>query len=166
MSDLYQDDAGKGITGLDHLNNRELDIWEPIILLANMIDSEDPALKLTEKMAVFSELSLEQKHADSLEENETYKLLTVFQAMLEDGIKPFQVNGDVQKYKADEVFRYFQGTEHFSLILKRNALTTRLKKIDVISDQVTVAGEKVPVYRVSLTQFKNFWERYAKGTVQ
>ena len=77
---------------MSHLNNRELDIWEPVFLLANVIDSFTSDINLTGKMEALSKKSLEEKQSDSVAQNETYKILTVLKAML-DEVTPLSERG-------------------------------------------------------------------------
>ena len=69
----------EGITGMDHLNNRELDIWEPVFLLANLVDKHSDSKNLTPIMETLSRKSLQEKQSDSVSQNETYKIPYCFE---------------------------------------------------------------------------------------
>ncbi len=147
------------IEGLSHLTNRELDIWEPIFLLANVVDSLANGMDLTGKMEVLSKKSLNEKQSDSISQNETYKILTVLKAML-DEVAPLSEDGDVRMFDAQAVLEYFKSTEEFEWIEKTNILTRRLKKVKVTSDQRRIDGEKKRIYIMNIKDFYDLCERF------
>ncbi len=159
LAEYYHKEGPDGIEGLGHLNNRELDIWEPIFLLANVIDSQASSLNLTGKMEALSKQSLEEKQSDSVSQNETYKILTVLKAML-DEVTPLSEDGDFRTFEADRVLEYFKKTEDFDWIEKTQALTRRLKRVKVASDQKRVEGEKKRIYTMNVKEFSDLCERF------
>ena len=158
IAEIYHE-QGDVIDGMSHLNNRELDIWEPIFLLANVIDSQSGSTILTDTMEELSKKSVKEKHSDSVLENETYKLLNVGKFML-DEVSAIQEEGDIKIFDAQVVFDYFKGTEDFDWIEKRNVLTRRLKRIRIKSDQKRFSGKKKRVYIVNIAEFQDLYERY------
>jgi len=159
LADYYHKEGPDSIEGLGHLNNRELDIWEPILLLANAVDSLANGMDLTGKMEALSKKSLEEKQSDSVSQNETYKILTVLKVMLEE-IAPFSVDGDIQVFEAQPVLEYFKKTEDFDWIEKTQALTRRLKKVKVSSEQRRIEGDKKRVYIVNIKEIADLCERF------
>ncbi len=150
---------GDVIQGMSHLNNRELDIWEPIFLLANIIDSQAENVRLTDTMEVLSKRSVEEKQSDSVSQNETYKLLNVVKVML-DEVNALQADGNIKVFEAKDVFEYFQKTDDYEWLEKRNALTLRLKRIKVKSEQKRIGGDKKPVYIIDIAEFQDLCERF------
>jgi hypothetical protein len=159
LAEYYHKEGQDGIEGLSHLNNRELDIWEPIFLLANVIDSLANGLDLTGKMEAFSKKSLEEKQLDSISQNETYKTLTVLKTML-DEVVPLSENGDIRVFGAQAVLEYFKTTEDFDWIEKTQALTRRLKRVKVTSEQRRIDGEKKRIYTLNIKEFNDLCERF------
>lgn len=161
LAEYYHKEGPDAIEGLSHLNNRELDIWEPIFLLANVIDSLSGSMNLTDKMEALSKKSLEEKQSDSVSQNETYQILTVLKAML-DEVAPLSKDGDVWVFNAERVLEYFKKSEDFELGEKTNLLTRKLKKVKVISDQKRIAGEKEKkrVYFMNIKDFTDLCERF------
>lgn len=159
IAELYYQEGPDGIEGMRHLNNRELDIWEPIFLLANIIDAQRQNTELTDAMESLSRKSLEEKQSDSVSQNETYKILTVLKVML-DEIKPISDDGNIQVFEAERVLEYFKANEDFDWIQKTNVLTRRLKKVKVASDQRRIDGEKKRVYIVNVKDFVDLCERF------
>ena len=159
MAELYYKEGPDGIEGLSHLNNRELDIWEPIFLLANVIDSLSGTMNLTDKMEALSKQSLEEKQSDSVSQNETYKILAVLKDMLND-INPLIDEGDTRVFDAKKVLEYFKATEDFEWIEKTNVLTRRLKKVKVKSDQQRIGGDRLRVYIMNVKEFVDLCERF------
>ncbi len=151
--------SGDVIQGMSHLNNRELDIWEPVFLLANVIDSQAENTKLTDTMEALSKKSVEEKQSDSVSQNETYKLLNVVKVML-DEVSTIQQDGNIKVFDAKEVFEYFQKSDDYEWMQKRNALTSRLKRIKIKSEQKRMDGEKKRVYIIDITEFQDLCERF------
>ena len=150
---------GDVIQGMSHLNNRELDIWEPIFLLANVIDSQAENTKLTDTMEALSKKSGEEKQSDSVSQNETYKLLNVVKVMI-DEVSTLGEDGNIKVFDAQVVLDYFKANEDFDWIQKTNVLTRRLKKVKIVSEQRRINGEKKRVYIMDVTEFKDLCERF------
>jgi len=159
LAEFYHKEGPDGIEGLSHLNNRELDIWEPVFLLANVIDSLASGMNLTGKMETLSKKSLEEKQSDSVSQNETYKILTVLKAML-DEVTPISEDGDIRVFDAQAVLDYFKKTEDFEWIEKTQALTRRLKRVKVTSEQRRIDGEKKRIYSMNVKEFSDLCERF------
>ena len=132
-------------------------------MIANQVDDEDPTLKVTATMSAWSEMAFEEKHADSVTGNETYKVLTVLKAMFDDEeTRPIEVRGSIRIFMVLEVLYYFRKQESFEWLEKSNTLTKKLKKVGVVSKQETVDGKKVPTYQIDLAKFQDLWERYVR----
>lgn len=159
LAEYYHKEGPDGIEGLEHLNNRELDIWEPIFLLANVVDSMSNGLNLTDKMGALSKKSLAEKQSDSVTQNETYIILTVLKSMLEE-LKPLSSTGDEWVFDAKAVLDYFKKTDDFDWIEKTQALTRRLKKVKVTSDQRRINGDKKRIYAMNVKEFNDLCERF------
>ena len=129
--------------------------------MANVIDSLSGSMNLTGKMEALSKKSLEEKQSDSVSQNETYKILTVLKAML-DEVMPLSVSEAMSEkvFDADRVLEYFKKTDDFDWIEKTQALTRRLKKVKVKSDQKHVDGVKRRVYIMDVKEFKDLCERF------
>jgi hypothetical protein len=160
LAEYYHKEGPDGIKGMSHLNNRELDIWEPVFLLANVIDSSSAgSMNLTCKMEALSEKSLEEKQSDSVSQNETYKILTVLKAML-DEVTPLSKGDDIRVFEAERVLEYFKKTDDFDWIEKTQALTRRLKKVKIKSDQKRIDCVKKRIYIINVKEFSDLCERF------
>jgi len=127
--------------------------------LANVIDSLAGSMNLTGKMEALSKKSLEEKQSDSVAQNETYKILTVLKAML-DEVTPLSEDGDIRVFEAERVLEYFKKTEDFEWIEKTQALTRRLKRVKVTSEQRRIDGEKKRIYTMNVKEFSDLCERF------
>ena len=150
------------IKGLDHLSNRELDIWEPIFLLANLVDLPTSAFNVTGIMETLSKESFEEKQAESVTQNDTYKFLTVLKTMLDDpSVIVASQDGDTRAYENAAVLRYFQNTEEFHWMQSPNALTNLFKRINIRSDQRRFGSERrLRVYPINVKEFEDWCERF------
>jgi hypothetical protein len=149
----------EGIQGLGHLNNRELDIWEPIFLLANVVDMLSGSMDLTGQMEELSRKSIEEKRSDNMVQNETYKTLSVLKIMLDD-VAPLITDGDKRIFDANLVLAYFKTTEEFDWIEKMQSLTRRLKRVKVMSEQKRIEGDRKRTYTMRLTEFNDLCDRF------
>lgn len=159
VAEYYHREGADGIEGMENLNNRELDIWEPVFLLGNIVDAQRGNTELTDAMATLSRESAKEKQSDSITQNETYKILNVLKTMF-DEVVPLSEGGDVRVFDAGQVFEYFKKAEDFEWIEKTNVLTRRLKKVKVVSEQRRLDGEKKRVYIVNVRDIADLCERF------
>lgn len=155
----YCNSAIEKSDGVGHLNNRELDIWEPIFVLAGIVDGATGDTGLVEQMKKVSAESQSERLSDNKVQNETYKLLTVAKDMLKD-IEPFEESDEMCIFEASRVFTYFKAMEEYSWLEKPNALTRRLKKIFVRSEQKSLGDAKIRVYKFDKRKIRDLCERY------
>lgn len=158
IADLYHRSE---IAGIEHLTNRELDIWEPIFLLANLVDAEYNDAKVAETMESLSYDSMNEKQEDSERSNETIALLSVFKRMQDEGdVETVPSSTGMTAYNADTVFDYFKDSDEYGWLEKKHTLTRRLKKIGIKNDRQQTMGTRSPVYLVKETEFQDLCERY------
>lgn len=150
------------IYGMDHLNNRELDLWEPIFLLANTVDSCIGSNEVTEAMRRLSTSAASEKEKLGLQNTESLQLLSALYDMRTD-VAPLPGTDEFSRYDAGQVFRFFTEMPEFEWIEKRNTLTARLRKIEVHSERISRGSKKVPVYVVDWTKAANLYERLGTG---
>lgn len=150
------------ISGLDHLNNRELDLWEPAFLLANAVDVGIGSSEVTDAMRQLSSTAALEKEKLGLQNTESFQLLSVLFDMRRE-VVPLPGADECSRYDADQVFRFFTEMPDFDWIEKRNTLTARLRKIEVHSERITRGSKKVPVYVVDWTKAANLYERLGTG---
>ncbi len=150
---------GDIIEGMSDLTNRELDIWEPVFLLANVIDVQSSNTKLTDMMEALSKKSVEEKQSDSVSQNDTYKILNVVKTMLDD-ISSVGEDGDIRIFEAEKVLEYFKANEDFYWIERTNLLTRKLKKAKIVSEQRRIEGNKKRVYILKVSEFQDLCERF------
>lgn len=141
------------------LNGRELDIWEPIFLLANLIDEVSGNDELTESMMELSEECIKLKQQDNCFQNDTCKLLTVALTLFE-GTPYLSEKDGVYIFETQNVYDHFRFTDEFSWLDSQNYLTRLLKKIEVLSDQQRVNGERKRVYVFDRKKIHDYCVRY------
>lgn len=157
--DIYNSNS-EAIEGMEHLSNRELDIWEPIFLLGNIVDGfSEGSTNLVDTLTELSKKSVNEKQLENISQNETFKLLHVVKTML-DEVQAAAIEGYTLTFEAQQVLEYFKSTEEFEWIEKTNALTRRLKKIEIKSDQRHLGGEKKRVYHLDVVKFKDLCDRF------
>jgi putative DNA primase/helicase len=165
ISDMYNNHYDK-LEGLEHLENRELDIWEPIFTIANMIDIENENSNLTDSLSGFSKESSLERLEDNKDLNETVKLLSVLNEMIDDDtMQPLKTEDKVRYYNTEEVLKYFQRTEHYSWLEDKgkNYLSKILKnKTKTITEGTwsTLLGKTVRAYAIDTENIKDLTERY------
>ena len=158
IADVYQQLTSSTEEGTG-LPDRELDIWEPMFLLSDLVDGDGIKGVIRYSMEELSQDSTKEKHDDSLFHNETCKLLTVTKGMVEE-LTPLEDSNGMLVYKADEAFSYFKQSEEFSWLERKNALTVRLKRIKVKTERVRFDGKRIPVYKLSSADLEDLYGRY------
>lgn len=158
IAKLYEESEQR-VSGLEHLSNRERDIWEPVFVLANVVEGSAPELGILDDMVAFSRQSGEYKRSENASVNETGRLLSVLLPMLED-LPASITEGEGLLFEAKSVFEYFQKTDEFSWMKYRNVLTTRLKKVNVSSEQRREKGRRDYFYKVSPESIRDLAERF------
>ncbi len=164
LSSVYNGEKG-GIQGTSHLNNRELDIWEPIFLLANLVDVGDGNRSLTNRMFEMSEASCRERQEYNVSNNETFKVLTVLSTMMIE-LTQLESNDQVVTFSAKSVFEYFKNTDEYSWLEHKNSLTTRLKKVNVRSERARREQDRIPIYKIDREQIDDFCERFGVSRPQ
>ena len=157
--EIYNAEDEEAIAGMEHLSNRELDIWEPIFLLANIIDCERGTKELTLKMKALSKEVGKDKKEDSRSEDEMCKILSVLKPMFED-VLPFSKDDGIYLYEVDKVLEYFKRDEEFAWLENSSSLTRRLKRIRVRSEQKwTGTSERKRFYKFIKSDIDDLCER-------
>jgi len=158
IAQLYHQENTNGIEGMDHLSNRELDIWEPIFLIANIIDAQSGS-DITGMMQELSKRSQSEKQSQNVSENETYKLLSVIKPMLIE-LTPLSNNNGQYVYESEKVLDHFRKTEEFEWVDKSQKLTRKLKKVNIVSDQLRVGSERKRIYIIDSKKIYDLCERF------
>ncbi len=160
VAKIYED----GQFNLHHLSDREKDIWEPIIAIAEFFNgiSGDNSI-ITTLTSLSKDLGAE-KHTDGIEENETCQLLRIFKTLMEE-LEPVKIDGEKTLYDRHEVFGYFRKTDEFGWLKENqiNTLTNRFKKIGIAASERRIdGGKKDRYYCLNPIDFENLYERYVK----
>lgn len=158
LSTVYNGEKG-GIQGTSHLNNRELDIWEPIFLLANLVDEGNGDHSLTNCMIEMSETSCRERHEDNVSNNDTFKVLTVLSTMMTE-LTPLEKGDKYVIFSAENVLEHFKKTDEYSWIEHKHSLTRHLKKVKVRSERIRRENGRISIYKIDREQFDDFCERF------
>ncbi|MFH0703201.1 MAG: DUF3631 domain-containing protein [bacterium] len=144
---------------IQHLSNRELDIWEPLFIIAYLAD-DLKEFGLIESLKKLSEESSSSRIYDNICENQTCKLLFAIKMLVEEE-KPLKKEGDMLTYKADDVLNYFNNKKLLNTyISSKYRLTSKLKTIDISSKQQRIGDYKGMVYLISKKSLEDLCERY------
>lgn len=168
FSDIYNYHYEE-IPGLDHLENRELDIWEPIFTIGSVIDMEDESLDVVKSMERFSKKSSSERTEDNKEQNDAIKLLSVLDEIIkDDSIKYMKVEGDTRYYKTEIIFKHFQSTEYYSWLKddQKGWLTNLLKdKLKIKNKPIrsSVDQKTVRAYGFNMEYIKDHIVRYLEN---
>lgn len=165
ISDIYNNHYDN-LQGLEHLENRELDIWEPIFTIANLIDIENCNSDLSDSLSGFSKENSIERLEDNKDLNETVKLLTVLNEMIDgDSLTPLKIEGKVRHYDTDVVLKYFQNTDHYNWLddKGKSYLSRTLKnKTKTVSEGIwsPLLSKTVRAYAIDTENIKDLTERY------
>jgi len=146
---------------LCHLDNRELDLWEPIMLLAEMIDTGLGSNDIADAMKSLSAESMAHKQEASVNQNDTYKMLAVVKEML-NNMTPLETKDGNLTFTSDSVFGYFQRSDEFGWLQDKSKghLTRMLLKIEVRRGQQKVDGKNARTYIINLKTFEDLCVRF------
>lgn len=141
------------------LSDREKDIWEVLLSIANFIDRKNNTF-LEQTLKDFSIESSKERSKTNIEKNDSYKLISVLVDIIPT-LQPKRVEGDNNFYNSDEVFNKFKKTEEFSWLKTKNYLTTMLNnKFHISCERITIDGKKTRLYCISNNQLKELVDRY------
>ncbi|MGR3304388.1 MAG: hypothetical protein ACUZ8I_18085 [Candidatus Scalindua sp.] len=165
MADIYNNNYKK-LQGLDHLENRELDIWEPIFTIANVIDIENKNSELTDSLSEFSKESSRERSEDDKDYNETCKMLSVLKDMLSE-LEPDKTEGSVRCFETDRAFEYFKNHDHFAWLVDKPkaVLSKRLRKYAEVKTKSIYSAKvsnNVRAYAINIETVEDLFERYLR----
>lgn len=163
IADIYNNNYDK-LQGLDHLENRELDIWEPIFTIANVIDIENKNSELTDSLSGLSRESSRERSEDDKDFNDTCKTLSAIKDMLSE-LEPDKTEGPVRYFETGRAFEYFKAHDHFTWLVDRSKtlLSKRLKKHAEVASESTwfaQASKNVRAYAINIEIVEDRFERY------
>jgi hypothetical protein len=140
------------------LNNRELDIWLPIITIAQLIDMESNT-NLVNEMLTYSVSYLEEKKFTDATENDTVKILNILNQFIPSHTPEF-TRDYLIGYKTDTIFNYFKEQDEYSWMDSKTWLTKQLKKVEVKVDKYHNNGFNGRVYIVNKNILNDYMQRY------
>jgi 5S rRNA maturation endonuclease (ribonuclease M5) len=150
------------IMGLEHLSNREYDIWCPIILLANCVDACGANGSVTEKMVRSSRRRVSEHRAEDNVENQTAKLLLALKSMVIE-VSPTKKDGDLLAYDTGKVFEFFKGLEEFAWLEHKTSLTRQLRRLEIRVHIDKINGKSTRLYMVNKRNLQDYSQRYIPG---
>jgi len=157
----------EAITGLEHLDNREFDVWAPMIVIANLVDTSrgDGQRRVTDAMMRFSTRRIEERFEEDSGENETVRLLRVLNEMITD-LHPVKMDGSLMCFDKDEAFEYFGRQEDFDSqdelkrLRSKTSLTQKLRKVEVRTKTYNVRGKSKSLYVVDPEKLEEYTLRF------
>lgn len=158
IADIYQNNLDD-IDGVEHLSNREYDIWAPIILLANCVDVAGGNGSVTETAIRFSTKKISEHRKDDSSDNTTSKLLVALNAMVQE-VTPVKEDGNTLTFDTESAFQFFKSQDEFSWLEGKTWLTRHLRSVEVSKGNQKIAGKTARVYIIDKLKLKDFTERY------
>lgn len=128
---------------LSKLENRVLDRWAPILILADIVDSSK-GTKTTEVMESALQYLNEDIYLHSIadaDESEVVKVVEKLRDLL-NSETPDKVENEKRIYRNDRVMKFFQADKAFKNITTTNGLTKLLGKYDIKVNAVKVNDGK------------------------
>jgi hypothetical protein len=145
-------------TGVENLENRQADLWMPLIVLSRIVDGERD--DLTQEMLDLAMEHLEQRVEEDAEENEALTLLRHLEEIALT-IPPHHTDGDAKEYLTGDVLEFLKGrdiTRWYSL--RKLSSEMRRAGFPVKVSSLVKDGKSVRVYPLSLPVLKDLRERY------
>lgn len=148
---------------LSHLNNRELDLWEPLIAILCAID-EDRLFGLVSPLIKLSKQSFEEKSADNLDDDDTGKIILKLKHLLESKVEfkmVMEEGKSLQAYRAADVISFLdESTEGIEVFFNQAELSKRMKKLHIIAKQRRWDDERPVTYAFSSEQILELADRF------
>lgn len=154
------------IEALDHLSNRERDIWQPIFVLADLVDREQASGAVTAEMVSLSRQLATLKQQEDMAVTEPVQLLVTWKEMMETGrVLPefFEDSGNTLLYKSGAVFEFFKGTESFAWMTQQKTLTRRLGRLQITVERRRAGTGLERFYKVRKPDFEDLYKRLVPG---
>jgi hypothetical protein len=140
------------------LNNREQDIWLPIISIAQLIDSEQKS-DIVKEILDYSASYISEKKTTDLLENDTVKLLSVLNQFLPFH-EPENIKGNLYYYKTDTLYDYFKQQEEYSWMDNKTWLSKQLRKLEIKTEVFRGKASTMRVYLIDKAIISDYSERY------
>lgn len=158
VANIYQNSLDE-IVGLEHLSNREYDIWAPIVLLANCVDVTGGNEKVTELAIRFSTRKIAEHKTDDSNDNSTSKLLAALNILVRE-VNPLKEDGNILTFDTETAFKFFKAQDEFSWLEGKTWLTRHLRSVDVRTGNQKIAGKTSRVYIIDKLKLDDFTQRY------
>lgn len=153
------------IPGLEHLSNREYDIWSPIFAVAQCVDESTGKTECREALIRLSVKKLEERREFDESENMTSKVLRVLNTLVKD-VKPMSVEGTKLTYLTEKVYQLFRHQGDCFEMRHKTTLTRRLRSVGVEVLVKNVRGRSHRVYVIDRLVQEDFTKRYlGTGTI-
>ena len=140
------------------LNNRELDIWLPIITIAQLIDTESNT-DLVNEMLTYSTSYLEEKKSNDASENDTVKILNILNQFIPTH-SPDTIKENLLYYKTDTVFNFFKEQEEYNWLDSKTWLSRQLKKLEIKTEKYNLSGFCGRMYLINKSLLEDYTRRY------
>lgn len=145
---------------VDHLSNRERDIWWPILVLARLVDTDAGAEAVTREMVDLSRRLSQLKQQEDTAVSETLQLLMTWKEMMDQKTpERFPDDATAMFYRCEAALTFFQGTEAFAWMPHLRTLTRRLGRLQIRVERRRVEGQVERFYRVEPLPFADLYRR-------
>ena len=149
--------------GIEHLLDRDLDIWEPIFILASIVDDSHSQNNesVLQKVIGFSRKLIHLRKDEEVTNDKQKLVLRVLRKLLSLQ-KPERLKGGAFYFKANDVLDFFKKEMPELRFSKTNTLTHLLKPFRIISTQMKKknSDSKIRIYKFDMKHLKNWIERY------
>ena len=140
--------------------NRDLDLFEPLLCIAHIIDEENGNSQLHDAVIDYAKMNHTLQEIERTSANERAQLLVVLNDFRENN-QAIKIVNQTEYHCAKQVFEFFQSSEEFSHLQSRNWLSHKLKnQFGIESKQVRIGGEKPACYlidpeKLEISQIEN-----------
>lgn len=145
---------------VEHLSNRERDIWWPILVLARLVDTDGGTETVTQEMVDLSRRLSQLKQQEDTAVSETLQLLMTWKEMMDQKMpERFPDNSAALFYRCEATLTFFQGTEAFAWMQHLKTLTRRLSRLSIRVERRRVQGQVERFYYVHPPEFADLYRR-------
>jgi len=134
--------------------NRDLDLFEPLLCIAHIIDEENGNSKLHDAVIDYAKMNHTHQEIERTSANERTQILRVLNDFLQNN-QAIKIVKETEYHSAKQVFEFFQSSEEFSHLQSRHWLSRKLKEhFGIESKQVRIGKEKPACYLIDPEQME------------
>lgn len=151
------------IDGIELAQNREQDIWAPMLAIANYIDSKMPQNSQPQITGYSKKLMmsyLEDRDFDDGVDNLVVKIVEALEDTYENCPGGIEIMPQLKRFPTSSVYQYLIRVHEFPSTIKIGMLTKKMKTLGFICKPESIDGASRRVYEIDFQRIQELRSRY------